>query len=421
MRVLVLGSGGREDALCWKLKSSPLLTELFCAPGNPGTARYAKNVDLKLTDIDGLVSFAKNNKIDLTIVGPELPLTIGVADAFEAEGLKIFGPNKEAAQLEGSKSFTKDILVKAQVPTAAYAVVYNHEQAQKILSQWSLPYVLKADGLAAGKGVVVCHNSEQVQEGLNFIFNELKADQLVLEQFLSGVEASFIVATDGERIVPMASSHDYKRIYDKDQGPNTGGMGTVSPSPRISAEQEKWVLSNIIKPTLTELNKRGIKYKGFMYAGLMISESGEINVIEYNARLGDPETQVIMSRANSDLLPCLAALSGVNAFSSQSLDLVWSSDAAVCVVMAAKGYPQKPVTGDEISGIQQSLSADNKLQVFHAGTKLNNDGTLVTAGGRVLNVTACGADVEEAREKAYKAVNSINFEGKQFRQDIGLN
>ncbi len=418
MKVLVLGSGGREDAICWKLKSSPILTELYCAPGNPGTARYAKNIDIKLTDISAIVDFAKTNKIDLTIVGPELPLTLGVTDAFEAAGLKIFGPNKEAAQMEGSKSFTKDILIKAKVPTAAYEVVYNLEEAQKVLSEWSLPYVLKADGLAAGKGVVVCHTQEQADKGLSFIFDELKADKLVLEQFLSGVEASFIVATDGERIVPMASSHDYKRIFDNDQGPNTGGMGTVSPSPRITKEQEGWVIKNIIEPTLAELRNRGIRYKGFLYAGLMISEDGQINVVEYNARLGDPETQVIMRRAETDLLPVISALSGVENYESCFQQPEWSNQAAVCVVLASRGYPQSSSAGDTISGIEEA--ENDSVRVFHAGTKINDNSNLDSAGGRVLNVTALAESIDMARQKVYQAIQKISFEGMQFRKDIGL-
>lgn len=418
MKILVIGSGGREHALCWKISQSKHCTELFCAPGNPGTSQFAKNVDIQVNDIAALLKFAKEKQIDLTVVGPELPLTLGVVNEFEAAGLNIFGPNKAGAELEGSKSFTKDILVTAGIPTAKYKILTSLEEARTELNNWKIPLVIKADGLAAGKGVVVCTSREQVEEGLTFVFSQLKSDKIVCEEFLDGVEASFIVATDGENIVPLAPSHDYKRIFDNDKGLNTGGMGTVCPTPRMSEEQGRWTVENVIRPTLKELKKRGITYKGFMYAGLMISAQGQINVIEYNARLGDPETQVIMRRLNSDLVPVLAKLSGHKDFVDAELSCSWNPETALCVVLASAGYPESARNGDEISGIDFANSTASTI-VFHAGTKLDHKNKLVTAGGRVLNVTNVGSTLEEARRNTYRAVDLIQFSGVQVRRDIG--
>jgi phosphoribosylamine--glycine ligase len=418
MKILVLGSGGREDAICWKLSQSALCTELYCLPGNPGTSRYAKNVDIRISEVENILAFAQNNKIDLTIVGPELPLTLGIVDIFENSGLNIFGPSKAAAQVEGSKSFTKDILSKANVATAAYEVVNTLEQAQTVLAEWDLPYVIKADGLAAGKGVVVCHKAEEAQVGLKFVFEELNADVVVLEQFLEGVEASFIVATNGLEVVPLATSHDYKRIFDNDQGPNTGGMGTVSPTPRLSTEQAQVAIEEVIRPFLAQLKAEGINFKGFLYAGLMIAPSGKISVVEFNARLGDPETQVIMRRLDSDIIPILARLAGHKDFSDAELELTWTQETAVCVVLASKDYPQSSGNGDLISGIE-AAEEDPSVKVFHAGTKLDLSKSIVSNGGRVLNVTAVGENVEIARDKVYASIPKISFDGMQYRKDIG--
>lgn len=419
MKILVIGSGGREHALCWKISQSPLCKELFCAPGNPGTQEFAKNVQISVDNVLGLLEFAKENEIDLTIVGPELPLALGIVDLFDSAGLYIFGPDKAGAELEGSKSFTKDVLVKAGVPTARYELLTSLEQAQQTLKDWKLPFVIKADGLAAGKGVVVCTQETQVKDALNFVFEQLKSDKIVCEEFLEGVEASFIVATDGENIAVLAPSHDYKRIFDKDQGPNTGGMGTVCPTPRLTEDQAAWTIENVIRPTLVELRKRGIIYKGFMYAGLMISPQGRINVIEYNARLGDPETQVIMRRMQSDLVPVLARLSGHKDFQNAEISFVWRPEAAICVVLASAGYPESSRNGDSIDGIDFANSTTNTV-VFHAGTKIDERGKLVTAGGRVLNVTSIGKDIAEARTNTYRAVDLVQFPGVQARRDIGM-
>jgi len=418
MKILVIGAGGREHALCWKIAQSPLCTELFCAPGNPGTAQFANNVDIGVGDLTKLLSFAKEQGIDFTIVGPELPLSLGIVDEFESAGLCIFGPTKAGAELEASKSFTKDVLVKAKVPTARYELLTSLGQAKTILKNWELPFVIKADGLAAGKGVVVCTSETQVSEALDFVFTQLNSGKIVCEEFLEGVEASFIVATDGENIVPLAPSHDYKRIFDRDQGPNTGGMGTVCPTPRLSDEQSLWAIENVIRPTLVELKKRGIHYKGFMYAGLMISTEGKISVIEYNARLGDPETQVILRRLKSDIVPVLARLAGHKDFQSAALDFIWLPEVALCVVLAAAGYPESSRYGDAIDGIDFANSTANTI-VFHAGTKVDSQGKLVSAGGRVLNITSLGEDLESARKNTYRAVDLVQFPGVQSRRDIG--
>lgn len=418
MKILVIGSGGREHAICWKVAKSPFCKELFCAPGNPGISQFAKNVEIQVSDISGLLQFAKEQEIDLTVVGPELPLTLGIVDQFESAGLAIFGPNKAGAELEGSKSFTKDILVKAGVPTAKYKLLTSRDEASKELIEWKLPLVIKADGLAAGKGVVVCTSRPQVEEALLYVFEQLKSDKIVCEEFLEGVEASFIVATDGENIVPLAPAHDYKRIFDADQGPNTGGMGTVCPTPRMREEQINWSVENIIRPTLAELKKRGIIYKGFMYAGLMISPKGEINVIEYNARLGDPETQVILRRLKSDIVPVLARLAGHEDFKNSELTCEWIPETALCVVLASAGYPESSRNGDVITGIEFANSTQGTM-VFHAGTKLDELGRLLTAGGRVLNITNIGNGLEEARKNTYKAVDLVQFSGVQSRRDIG--
>jgi len=420
MKVLIIGSGAREHALCWKLAQSPHCTQLFCAPGNPGCASFAKNVPIQVEDVAGLLAFAKEQRIDLTIVGPELPLTLGIVDAFEAEQLHIFGPSKAGAALEGSKSFTKEILVKAQVPTARYEVYTSFEQAVAALTEWALPYVIKADGLAAGKGVVVCLSRQDSDDALRYIFQNLRADRIVCEEFLEGVETSFIVATDGVRVVPLAPAHDYKRIFDGDQGGNTGGMGTVCPTPRMTEEQGRWTIEHVIAPTLKTLREQGIVYKGFMFAGLMISSAGKISVIEYNARLGDPETQVILRRLDSDLLPVLASLSGHKDFENADLQLKWSPHTALCVVLASAGYPQSSRSGDVIEGIEFAQSCQGSA-VFQAGTAFNAKGQLITSGGRVLSVTNLGQDLDQARANTYRAVDMIQFSGRQARRDIGLN
>ena len=413
MKVLIIGSGGREHAIAWKIKQSDQLTELFVAPGNPGIAAIAECVDIKVDKIDQLLEFAQSKEIDFTIVGPELPLTLGIVDRFQEAGLKVFGPTKAAAELEGSKSFAKEIMQSAAVPTADYQELTSLPDLLEYLKQNPAPIVLKADGLAAGKGVFVCLSDEDAEAAARKLFQDFEAEKVVAEQYLTGVEASFIVATDGENVYSLASSHDYKRINDGDQGPNTGGMGTVSPTPRLSEAQEAVVVDTVIKPVLAEMKKRGSTYQGFLYAGLMISEQGKVNVIEFNARLGDPETQVIMARMQSDFLSFLMDIES----GSESVQSDWSNESAVCVVLAAEGYPVNVVKGDEITGINLAEQMPGTI-VFQAGTGMQ-DGKLVTAGGRVLAAVSTGATLEQAIQNTYRASDCIQFRGQQKRRDIG--
>ncbi len=413
MKVLLIGAGGREHAMAWKLSQSDKVSSLFIAPGNPGTAELGENVSLDVTDIDGLVAFARDEQIDLTVVGPELPLTLGVVDAFQAAGLKIFGPDKIAAQVEGSKAFAKDIMERAKVPTAAYETFSEAEKAKEYIQKQGAPIVVKVDGLAAGKGVFVCTETQDALSAVDEAFHTFSAKQIVVEEFLEGVEVSYIVATNGKSIVPFASSHDYKRIGEGDSGPNTGGMGTISPTPRLSSEQEQYVLNNVMAPVINELVKATGGYTGFLYGGLMLTPKGEVKVLEFNARLGDPETQSILRRMESDLFEVLYALS----VGDVPPEVRWSPQTAVCVVMASKGYPASSSKGDIISGLKEA-GASTAQQVFHAGTALSEAGEVVTGGGRVLAVTALGDDVDTARALCYQAVDLIDFEGKQFRRDI---
>ncbi len=414
MKVLVIGSGGREHALCWKLRQSPLLKALYCAPGNPGIEQVAQCVPIKVDNIQALVDFAKSEAIDFTIVGPELPLSKGVVDLFRREKMLIFGPSQKAAQLESSKEFAKEVMVAAGVPTARYATVNDAASAKKYFSEHGVPVVFKADGLASGKGVFVCHTNEEASSAMSALFTQLKADRVVIEQFLEGIEVSYIVATNGKEIVPFAPSHDYKRIFDADKGPNTGGMGSVCPTPRLTDAQGAWVVEKVMRPVICEMERRGIPFSGFLYAGLMISPKGEISVLEFNARFGDPECQSIMRRLDSDLLELLLAL----AQGRNPAPIRFNSNAAVCLVAASAGYPDAPELGDEITGIAQSQLISNTV-VFHAGTS-GDGGSLKTAGGRVLSITATGSDIAAARSAAYKASDLIQFRGKQVRRDIGL-
>lgn len=412
-KVLVIGSGGREHALCWKLRQSKNVSSLFCAPGNPGTAVLAEHVAIAADEISGLADFAEREKIDFTIVGPELPLTLGIVDEFQQRGLKIFGPSAKAAMLESSKSFAKSVMVAANVPTADYAELRSRREAEAWLEKRPGPIVLKADGLAAGKGVFVCKTLEERAPALAALFDELKAPLLIAEEFLEGKEASFIVATNGKDAVPLAPAHDYKRIKDGDQGPNTGGMGTVSPTPHLSSEQAAWAMEHVIKPVVAEMQRRGTPFRGFLYAGLMISPQGNISVLEFNARLGDPETQSILRRLDSDLFEMLTELEA-----GRMPAVRWKGETAVCLVLAAAGYPGAVTKGDEITGIEFAQTVPGAV-IFHAGTAVAERGRLVTAGGRVLNVTALGKDTEEARSRAYRAADLIQFRGRQIRRDIG--
>ena len=419
MKVLVIGNGGREHALAWRAAKSPLADKVCVAPGNPGTAKEDKmeNVNICVSDIQGLVDFAKKEQIGLTIVGPEAPLVDGVVDAFEKEGLKIFGPSKAGAQLEGSKSFTKDFLKRHNIPTAAYQVFTKTDEAVAYIEKMGAPIVIKADGLAAGKGVVVAMT---LQEAIDAVHNMLDDHQfgdasasVVVEEFMEGEEASFIVMSDTINALPMATSQDHKRVGDGDTGPNTGGMGAYSPAPVVTDEVYKKVMDRIINPTLKGMADDGIPYRGFLYAGLMIDKNGDPRVVEFNCRFGDPETQPIMLRMQSDLVElCLKACENGGL---KGVDIEYDPRPAIGIVLAAHNYPASPRKGDKITGLD--IKTDDTLKVFQAGTKQVGD-DIVTNGGRVLCVTALGDDVAAAREKAYAHINNIHFDGMFYRKDI---
>ncbi|MDC9616047.1 phosphoribosylamine--glycine ligase [Xenorhabdus khoisanae] len=419
MNILIIGSGGREHALAWKAAQSPLADKVYVAPGNAGTALETnlENADIAATDIDGLLAFARSHHIDLTIVGPEAPLVIGVVDAFQQAGLTIFGPTKAAAQLEGSKAFTKDFLHRHHIPTAAYQNFTEVEPALAYLEKMGTPIVIKADGLAAGKGVVVAMTMEEAQSAVkDMLAGNVFGDaghRIVIEEFLDGEEASFIVMVDGNNVVPMATSQDHKRVGDGDTGPNTGGMGAYSPAPVITDELHQRIMEKIIYPTVKGMAVEGHTYVGFLYAGLIIDKQGEPKVIEFNCRFGDPETQPIMMRLNSDLVElCLAGAKGQLSGKTST----WDPRPALGVVLAAGGYPANYAKGDVISGLVQETNADEK--VFHAGTAFKDE-NVITAGGRVLCVTALGNDIADAQKKAYLRAEQIDWEGCFYRKDIG--
>jgi len=418
MKVLVIGGGGREHALAWKLIQSPRCSHVYVAPGNPGTLNEpgVDNVDIAVDDIEGLVSFAKDNAIELTIVGPEVPLVMGVVDAFTEADLRCFGPSKAAAQLEASKSFTKDFLARHNIPTAAYQVFTEIEPAAAYIKQQGAPIVVKADGLAAGKGVIVALTEQQAIDAVeDMLSGNAFGDaghRVVIEEFMTGEEASFIVMVDGEHILPLATSQDHKARDNGDQGPNTGGMGAYSPAPVVTTEVYKRIMAEVIEPTVKGMAADGRPYTGFLYAGVMIDEHGAPRVVEYNCRFGDPETQPILMRLQSDLIPlCEAALDG----KLDTVEAEWDPRAAVGVVLAAGGYPDAYKKGAVIHGLDSTDNDDAK--VFHAGTALVN-GEVVTAGGRVLCATALGKTVAEAQSKAYKTITNINWQDMYYRTDI---
>ncbi|AHX15165.1 phosphoribosylamine--glycine ligase [Dyella jiangningensis] len=419
MKVLVIGSGGREHALAWKLKQSPRVSEVIVAPGNAGTAREKglRNANVAVTDIDGLLKLAKAEKVELTVVGPEVPLVAGLVDKFRAAGLRCFGPRAVAAQLEGSKAFAKDFLQRHNIPTARYAVFTELHPALAYVRQHGAPIVIKADGLAAGKGVVVALTQADAEQALHDMlgahqFGDASA-RVVIEEFLDGEEASYIVMSDGQHALPMASSQDHKRRDEGDLGPNTGGMGAYSPAPVVTPDVEKRILKEVIEPTLHGMAMEGAPFIGFLYAGLMIDKSGAPKVIEFNVRFGDPETQPIMLRLKSDLVELIeAALDG----ELHHTHAQWDPRPSLGVVMAAGGYPGKVRNGDVITGLDSDFGAD--VKVFHAGTQLDAKGDVVTAGGRVLTVCALGKDITAAREHAYAAVGKIHYEGAFCRRDI---
>ncbi len=419
MKILVIGGGGREHALAWKIAQSPRAEKVFIAPGNAGTARETKceNVAINAEDVDGLLRFALANKIDLTVVGPEAPLVLGVVDKFRAAGLRIFGPTQNAAQLEGSKAFTKDFLARHKIPTAAYGNFTDVGAAEAYIKKVGAPIVVKADGLAAGKGVII---AQTVDEALAAVRDMLAGNafgaaghRVVVEEFLTGEEASFIVMVDGAHILPLATSQDHKRVGDGDTGPNTGGMGAYSPAPVVTPEIHARIMREVIEPTVRGMSSEGNPYTGFLYAGVMIGPNGTPKVLEYNCRFGDPETQPVMLRLKSDFIELIeAALDG----RLDKLQAQWDARAALGVVMAAGGYPGSYKKGDVITGLPEKDAADCK--VFHAGTALK-DGAVVSSGGRVLCVTALGETVSAAQQRAYEVVNRIRWSGAQYRHDIG--
>ena len=416
MKILVIGSGGREHAIAWRLAQSPKVSRVFVAPGNAGTAREEGLHNLDLDSIPEWVKFAKADGIHATVVGPEAPLAAGVVDAFRAEGLRIFGPSKAAAQLEASKDFAKRFMARHGIPTARYETFTEAKPAHGHIDRHETPVVIKADGLAAGKGVVVASTAAEAHQAIDMMFagNKLgeAGHRVVIEEFMEGEEASFIVMVDGHHVLPLASTQDHKRIFDGDEGPNTGGMGAYSPAPVVTPQVHHRAMSEIIMPTVKGMAAEGAPYTGFLYAGLMIDGHGAPRVVEFNCRLGDPETQPIMMRLKSDLLELVDhAIDG----RLQDVEAEWDRRAALGIVLAAAGYPDTPRKGDEIVGLPRS---EHDLHVFHAGTA-ERDGRVVTNGGRVLCVTALGDKVQMAAERAYEAAEKIHFEGMQYRRDIG--
>ena len=416
MNVLLIGGGGREHALAWKLRQSPLLDTLYCAPGNAGIAEIADCVPLDIGDHAAVARLCEEKQIGLVIIGPEAPLIAGLTDDLERQGIKVFGPSHVAARLEGSKGFTKDLCARAGIPTAAYACFADAASAKTYAARQTLPIVIKADGLAAGKGVTIAATRAEAEAAIDACFGGAFGDagaELVIEEFLRGEEASFFALVDGTTALPLATAQDHKRAYDGDRGPNTGGMGAYSPAPIMTDELCARVMAEIIEPTVRAMAQAGTPFKGVLYAGLMI-EGGAPKLIEYNVRFGDPEAQVLMLRLNSDLLPALLATAEGRL---HGVELEWSDDPALCVVVAAKGYPGAYAKGSEIKGLE-AAARDACVQIFHAGTK--RDGTRVLAdGGRVLGVTARGRDIREAQARAYAAVDKIDWPGGFCRRDIG--
>lgn len=417
MKLLVIGSGGREHAMAWKLAQSDLVEQVFVAPGNAGTALTHKvsNIAIDPLDFAALIHFVKQNAIQFTVVGPELPLSQGIVDAFTAAGLLCLGPDKTAAQLEASKAFAKEFMQQNGIPTAKYATFTDIAAAKAYLAQQNLPIVIKADGLASGKGVVIAQSYAEANATLEAMLTNLKfgaaGKQIVIEEFLTGIEASFIILTDGKTIVPLATAQDYKRRDDKDQGPNTGGMGAYSPAEIITPELQQKIITTIIQPTLDAIAKTGKSYKGFLYAGLMINEE-KINLLEFNCRLGDPETQVILPRLNTDFAElCNAALHQ----KLHEVSVNWTSDCAVSIVLTAQHYPEHYDQGTVINGLEQNFNPNEWL--FHSGTATQNQ-TIITNGGRILCATALGANLLEAKQKAYAVASKIHWPGMRYRTDI---
>lgn len=418
MKVLVVGSGGREHAICWKLSQSPKVDKIYCAPGNAGIAGVAECVDIKAMEFDRLVSFAKDNEIDLTVIGMDDPLVGGVVDEFEKEGLRVFGPRKNAAILEGSKAFSKDLMKKYNIPTAAYETFTSPQAAKEYLETASYPIVLKADGLALGKGVLICMTKDEAMEGVNELMLDKKfgsaGNTIVVEEFMTGREVSVLSFVDGNTIKIMTSAQDHKRAKDNDEGLNTGGMGTFSPSPFYTSEVDEFCKKYVYQATVDAMKAEGREFKGIIFFGLMLTPKGP-KVLEYNARFGDPETQVVLPRMKNDIVDVFeACIDGT----LDSIELEFEDNACVCVVLASEGYPLEYKKGYEIKGMEE-FDRHEGYYLFHAGSKFNEEGKLVTNGGRVLGVTAKGADLKQARANAYKATEWVEFENKYMRNDIG--
>ncbi len=421
MKVLVVGSGGREHALCWKIAQSDRVSKLYCAPGNGGIRDVAELVDIKADDVKSLVSFACENAIDLTVIGPEAPLVDGIVDKFQAKGLRVFGPTKEPSRLEGSKIFSKEMMKKCGVPTAAFEIFTDAGEALKHAGERKLPFVVKADGLAAGKGVVVCQAREEAEAAIKSMLVDKKfgasGEQIIIEDCLEGEEASIIVISDGVNVLPLASSQDHKRIFDNDRGPNTGGMGAYSPAPIISVDIEERIMREVIHPMIKGMADNGMPYTGVLYAGIMVTTDGPM-VLEFNVRLGDPETQAILPRLKNDIVTLMeCAIDGT----LNDKSIIWDRQACVCVVLASAGYPGAYKKGRPITGLDKAGEREG-VTVFHAGTSLNKGlkgESVVTSGGRVLGVTALGLTIADAIKSAYTAVSDIQFEGVCYRKDIG--
>ncbi len=416
MKVLIIGSGGREHVLAWKLKKSPLVKEIYCAPGNGGIAAIAQCVDIEATDIERLAGFAKEKKVDLTVVGPEAPLVAGIVDFFEQQNLKIFGPSQKAARLEGSKVFAKEFMRKFNIPTAPFKAFDDKDEALEFLTVSPLPLVVKADGLAAGKGVFICTKIQEAREAVEQIMGQKifkeAGSRIIIEECLIGEEASILAISDGKNYVILDSSQDHKRIFDDDLGPNTGGMGAYSPAPVITEELLRKIGMQIVDPVIRGMNKQGTPFKGVLYAGLMMTDEGPM-VLEFNVRFGDPEAQAILPRMKNDLAEILQSISEGHL---EKVKMDWDKRSCVCVVMTSGGYPGEYETGKEIKGLD--TVKDSHTVVFHAGTK-KEDSKIVTAGGRVLGVTSLGETIEQAIERVYNAVEKIKFERCFFRRDIG--
>ncbi|MCL0033773.1 phosphoribosylamine--glycine ligase [Thermodesulfovibrionales bacterium] len=416
MKALVIGGGGREHAIVWKLMQSRHVDKVYCMPGNAGIAEIAECIDVHSLDFNKLVDFVRYEWVDLTIVGPEGPLSGGIVDAFEREGRRIVGSTKMATQLESSKVFAKEFMKRYRIPTAEYKVFTSYIHAEEYVRMKGLPIVIKADGLAAGKGVFVASRAEEVVDALRLVMKERifgdAGNRVIVEQYLEGEEVSFMAFTDGNTIIPMVSSQDYKRVFDNDEGPNTGGMGAYSPAPVITRELESIIMERIMRPVISGLKAMGIKYKGVLYAGLII-DNGNPYVLEFNCRFGDPEAQSILSRLNTDIMDIFMAITDERL---SDINIEWSDEAAVCVVLASEGYPGKYKRGKVIHGLNDVRDMDDVV-VFHAGTAFN-DNEIITKGGRVLGVTATGKDINGAKERSYEAVKRIHFEGMHYRKDI---